>query len=218
MILHYSAAGVPTNWMLIGVYSDAYGIAHNAAKTWSDAHASPAFIIQIDEKTSKVARKDLFWPEVEEPHHIKPDDLPILQKGRHRIELEDSEKLLIAQELRDSLCDIGFMVSKAEWRRRRPSDAILSDLYEEYYEAERAAKAKGEEVPFQPRYIMMMEVPDDYVMPYTCIDGKTAPVSDAEALPPELSCIQDQEAVCRLLNTGWNFEETLIHMGPTQID
>ena len=218
MILFYVAAGVPTSWMLTSVFGNAYGVAHNAARSWAENQKTPTFIVSIDEESMQVERKDLFWPESEDTRYVQPDRLPILQRMRSRISITEDEERVAAEALRASLTEVGYLVSDAEWRRRRPSDVLVSERFQEYFTADKAAREAGEDMPFDPRYTMMMPIPDDYVLPYGLVDGRATAVGDAPPVPDNLASLPDQEQVTRLLNSGWNFEQTLVHMGPIQID
>ena len=218
MILFYIAAGVPTSWMLTSIFGNAYGIASHAASSWAETQQRPAFIVSIDEESMQVERKDLFWPESEDTRYVQPDRLPILQRMRSRISITEDEERIAAEALRSSLVEVGYLVSDSEWHRRRPSDVLVSKRFQEYFAADKAAREAGEDLAFDPRYIMMMPAPDDYVPPYGLVDGRATAVGNAPPVPDNLASLPDQEQVARLLNSGWNFDETLVHMGPIQID
>ena len=216
--LHLNAAGLPTSWILAAVYGSSYGIAVNSAKTWSKEVGSPNFVIEIDDEDKpKTVRKELFWVKGDDLY-VQPIRETIIQTPRFPVTIDKKIIDLVSQEITYSLIDVGYYVSDSEWRRRRPSDVLMQERFQEFFAAEKKAKEAGEELPFDPRYTFMMPMPEDYVLPYDLKDEKTVPVGDSPTLPKELASHPDQHAVYRLLNTGWNFEETLVHLGPIQID
>lgn len=244
MIFHLYAAGVPVSWCIAALYRDDYGIAHSAAAAWygmrepksSRRGDDPQCIIELsgnDDRGWSVVRSDLWMDEAHRQRQTPEDGKHLIQL--HTAALPLSEKLgeAITEALRARLVDFGYLIPRDEWRRRYPAQAMMSARFAEFFEAERNARTKREELPFEPKWAPFMEIPADTHFPYSTghlmpngsleeFDKGGAPVvvtRPDDRSPwalyqhpslPAFSTKDETQAAMRLLNSGWTPEEVAV--------
>lgn len=216
-IYHLDACGVPVSWSLTAVYAGSYGVAIHAAASWHEKHDSPQFVIEIE--NGAVKRSQLFM-KPQPIQHRESDKLFLQGFRRPHLALPDGDEEIIDKALHAALVEVGFLIPDDLWDRMYPAQKLISDRFREF-NAAYDAKPEGEKLAFDERWIMMMEKPDDHVLPFT-VKGKgngyaLVPQRDNVVDPsggriwPE---IEDAKNYARHLNSGWSWEETLVLMTP----
>lgn len=231
MTFHLSAAGTPISWSLVAVYGSSYGIAHNAAESWyarsikdtgDGAQDTPQFICELN--ANGVVRQHL-WFGAHHLRHQSPDDSNwLVQTHTFPLSIPVEIKQILVQTLRTTLIEKGYLVPRVQWEQRYPAQHLISQRFAEFSAAHRAhresdADADGD-MPFDPRWTMMMERPDDY-RPTTEFDiepaahGQAYVVAITATTRQRLGDLCDRETArnhARLLNSGWSTEEVEILM------
>lgn len=225
MILHLMSAGVPISWTVVAAYRSSYGIARNAAISWSEKqagdHATSPYatpdtrpdahlLIEMREIDGawRVERQDLIMSErylAQQEHDERPG---LLQEHTAPFPLEPAVATLVANTLRQALVDFGYLIPRDEWARRYPGQRIIADSFAAFFAAERAHRASGVEgdLPFELRWAQFMPAPDGFVWPYDIqADGDGWIVTrDGEPFGSLRSTdMQETETMMRLLNGGY---------------
>lgn len=221
VIVHLGAMGVPISWSITALYRDALGVAIHAADSWyarsvserseKKSEDSPQFVCQIKEGRVTFAR--LWLGE----HHLQRQsytrDNHLVQFGTAPCDIPEAHRTLIVEALRSALIEAGYFIPIELWRRLYPAQALVSKRFcdfNEAYDAHKASGAKGR-MPFDPRWTMMMELPEGYVLPYAVVeahDGHHIQTTRDGADTLEVwSDKETAETRARLLNSGWTRAE-----------
>lgn len=221
MIYHLSTSGTPISWSITAVYERSLGIARAAAKAWFESSETPQAIIRIED--GKAECLEMFWMERDQQ---QPSDHGMIVSGFNDIVDKQTRKHL-ESVLRKDFVERGWMIPRAEWARRYPASKLMSDRFKEFNAAYDEHKKKGatKEDFFEDRWIMFMDRPEGYILPYDIDErengfgikpvrvGGTDP-TDGHVWPD----IEDAKWACRNLNSGFDWQECQILMTPEPVD
>jgi hypothetical protein len=246
MIIHLSASGVPITWTITALYRGSYGIAHTAAETWyrrsvetrdGRPHDSPQFLLELDgddEKGWTEKRAELWFGD----HHLrmqKPDDGKwLVQTHTAPLPLSYVLSTAITEGLRRWLVGHGYLISRGQWMRRYPGQAMMAARFSEFNAAADAARDAGVDLPYERKWAPFMETPKGTHFPFSTgfvtPDGRleehemggytpvvvTRPDDRAawerfeDAALPSFATANDAKAAMRLLNSGWTPAEVAV--------
>lgn len=223
MILHLQAAGVPTSWSLVALYNGAYGIALNSARSWSEQHKGPHFLIEIED--GSVKRTDLVGWDESNLKSQKVDRNPFIQLFDTTFHLDSEITDLACSTLRAKMVEIGYFIPRAEWEQRYPGQALTEAHFNEFHKAYNAAMEAGEPLKFSERLIPYIGVPDDYEVKYQLTQtegGQVIVGRDPKTPDPTNGHVwtdskQASDAL-RLLNSGFTYDEVLILFIPEPVE
>jgi len=227
MIYHLHMTGTPASWSIAALYEDSLGIAKAAAKAWHDEHQGTEALVRIeptqDGSAFAIECMELLWIEQERQDR---NDRPVFISG-FRSEVDDDTRAMIDGCLRKAMIDKGHLIPPREWARRYPASKLMADRFRDFSRAHDEHREAGgtREDFFEDRWIMFMERPEDHVLAYTVKprgkgygieperEGLTDP-TDGEIWRE----VEDANAHCRHLNSGFSWDETRILMTPEPLD
>lgn len=207
-VLHLSAAGVPTGWIITALYNSSYGIAVNAAASWHERQGTAEAVLEIER--GEVKRSEMYWkPE----HGAKqyPDRPILLQAPGYKLDKDVIE--IAIEHMTRTLRGLNFLIPQEEWERRYPASKLISDRFNEWHAAS-AAAGRGN-VAWEPKWAMFFEAPEGWVPAYQLSDDllgvvPTDPAADdvtgGYRWPNEAAA----DNVRRAMNSGFTFEEAQI--------
>lgn len=220
MIYHISVSGTPISWSIVAIYERSAGIASHSARAWHETTSTSQCLIQIKHGIARSI--EMFWSSDDKQ---SPDDSTLFLSGfKDIISEEDREKLI--QVLRECLINKEYLIPRKEWEMRYPASKLISDRFREFSEAYNALdREAGEELVFEDKWVMFMELPKGFIPAYKVVGQGKGYVIAPEREGYEDSTngrewreVSDAEAACRLLNSGWNWEETQILLTPEPVE
>jgi len=219
MIVHCSTGGYPIAWSVTALYPSAYGVASFAAQGWAEKHKTPQFLVQIDK--GEIKRSDLYWGGEDLRDRQSYDRTLHLTSYFEFCALPEEILEIAREELRRHLIAYGFLIPEEEWRRRYPSDVLTKERFQEFNLAYEKAREIGNKLEFNDRWVMFMEPPEGWTPPFALVEqgGSYQISSNREGVqdPTKGETWKDEsvaESVCRMLNSGWNYDEVKIHLTP----
>lgn len=227
MIYHLHTTGTPVSWSIAAIYEKSLGIASEAARNWHSRHDSIEALIRVEREDDGSVRKaecvEIFW--VKQDRQDK-DTHGIFVSGFKDI-VDDDTRSIIEELLRQAMIAQGYLIPPRQWAARYPASKIVSDRFRDFnraYEDHKKAGTSRDEF-FEDRWIMFMERPRDHVLAYTVKprgkgygiepgrEGLTDPTQGKSWRE-----IEDANAYCRHLNSGFSWEEAQILMRPEPVE
>lgn len=220
MIYHITTSGTPISWSIAAIYDGMLGIASKAAAAWHEQSGSPQCLIKVED--GKAECLTMHWTEQDRQ---QPKDHGMFVSGFKDL-VDEETRAAIEDAIRGDLIDRAYFIPREEWEVRYPASKLISDRFREFNVACASLdRNAGEDLVFEEKWVMFMKKPKGYVLPYNVVpSGKgygLAPQRDDVEDPTEGKVwreIEDANAVCRTLNSGWDWEQAQILLAPEPVD
>ncbi|AXK43911.1 hypothetical protein [Erythrobacter aureus] len=217
MIFHLSVSGTPVSWSIVAIYDTYLGVASKAALAWHEKTDTHQCVIEISERDERV--HNLFLAKLDGQY---PDDRHIHLNSFRKdgpVKIEDELRDRIEALLRAALIDRAVFIPRDEWEVRYPGQKLIHDRSSAFHAALAEARAAGEELEFDERWIPYMDVPDDFVAAF-----KLGSSPQGYFVEPNRDGVEDPTGgrtwkmddtaliAVRLLNSGWSWDDVQVLM------